>query len=164
MREATVAWWPGKIPAGYENDELMTAMDLLPTFAKLAGARAPTDRKIDGKDVSQVLFNRDVKTPHDRFFYHQANNLRAVRSGKWKLYKGPIGRGKKAKMQTLLFDLDSDIGEKKNVANANPMVVKRLTGYMNEFEEELGKGNKLTANCRPAGFAKNAKPLVPHKK
>ena len=164
MREATVAWWPGKIPAGHVNDELMTAMDLLPTFAKLSGAKAPTDRKIDGKDVSNVLMNRDVKTPHDRFFYHQANNLRAVRSGKWKLYKGPIGRGKNAKVQTMLFDLESDIGEKKDVAQANQKVVNRLMGYMNEIEKELGKGNNLTENCRPAGFVKNAKPLVPHKK
>lgn len=164
MREATVAWWPGKIPAGHVNDELMTAMDLLPTFAKLAGAKAPTDRKIDGKDVSEVLFNLDVKTPHDRFFYHQANNLRAVRSGKWKLYQGPVGRGKAARTQTLLFDLENDIGEKKSVAKDNPEVVKRLAGYMADFEKELGKGNKLTKNCRPAGMVHDAKPLVPHKK
>jgi arylsulfatase A-like enzyme len=44
MREATVAWWPGRIPAGYVCDELLTAMDLLPTFAELAGAQVPSDR------------------------------------------------------------------------------------------------------------------------
>ena len=49
MREPTVVRWPGKIPAGKPNDELMTTMDLLPTFAKLAGAEIPADRVIDGK-------------------------------------------------------------------------------------------------------------------
>ena len=48
MREPTVIRWPGKIPAGQDNDQLMTAMDLLPTFAKLAGAEVPSDRTIDG--------------------------------------------------------------------------------------------------------------------
>ncbi|MBG85480.1 MAG: arylsulfatase [Verrucomicrobiales bacterium] len=161
MREATVAWWPGKIPANHESAELVTAMDLLPTFAILAGAQAPTDREIDGKDISNVLLNRQGKSPHDRFFYHQANNLRAVRAGKWKLYVGPIGKRGEQKVQTTLFNLNADIGEKINRAAQHPHVVKRLRGYMNAFETELGKGNNLTKNCRPAGFVKNAKPLVP---
>ena len=55
MREPTVIRWPGKIPAGVVNDEVMTAMDLLPTFAKLAGAELPADRVIDGKDIWPVL-------------------------------------------------------------------------------------------------------------
>jgi hypothetical protein len=47
-REPTVVRWPGKILAAARNDKLMTAMNLLPTFAKLAGADVPTDRVIDG--------------------------------------------------------------------------------------------------------------------
>jgi len=43
MREPTVIRWPGKISSGGINDELMTTMDLLPTFAKLAGAALPAD-------------------------------------------------------------------------------------------------------------------------
>ena len=33
------------------RDELATALDVLPTFAKLAGAELPDDRVIDGRDV-----------------------------------------------------------------------------------------------------------------
>ncbi len=166
MREATVAWWPGTIPAGHTNDELITAMDLLPTFAKWSGAKVPNDRKIDGKDVSAVLTKPGTKTPHDRFFYHQANHLRAVRSGDWKLYIG-LGKrvkGKKPTTQTLLFNLQNDIGEKKNLAAMHPKIVQRLAGYMKEFEQELGRGDVLTKNCRPAGDVPNPKPLVPHRK
>ena len=78
MREPTVIRWPGKIPAGRTIDEIMSAMDLLPTFAKLAGAKIPTDRIIDGKDISAVL-RGEAKTPHERFFYHGGNTLRAVK-------------------------------------------------------------------------------------
>jgi arylsulfatase A-like enzyme len=42
FRVPTIFWWPGKIPAGTVSDELATTMDLLPTFAHLAGTTAPT--------------------------------------------------------------------------------------------------------------------------
>ncbi len=145
MREPTLAWWPTTIPAGSVCDEVATAMDLLPTFAKLAGARTPADRVIDGKDIMPLLSGTPgAKSPHDRFFYHQAGNLRAVRSGPWKLFRD----GK-------LYNLDKDVGESRNVAAKHPDVVKRLRGYMDAFEKEIGE------NSRPVGVAKNPRTLVP---
>ncbi|MBT4228221.1 MAG: sulfatase-like hydrolase/transferase [Verrucomicrobia bacterium] len=47
-----VVRWPGAIPAGTSSDAMVTSMDLLPTLVKLAGAKPPGDRKIDGKDIS----------------------------------------------------------------------------------------------------------------
>ncbi len=159
MREPTVAWWPGKIPAGTVNDELLTAMDLLPTLAKLSGAKVPDDRVIDGRDIWPVLSGQPgAKSPHDRFFYYRDNQLRAVRSGPWKLHlprKGPKGKGP---LPLALYHLGNDIGEKTNVAAEHPEVVKRLLGYVAEFKEELKTGS------RPAGRVENPKPLLPRKK
>ncbi len=145
VREPTIAWWPGKVPAGSVCKEIASTMDLLPTFAKWAGGKVPKDRVIDGKDVGDLFLGKPgAKTPHDRFFYHQADNLRAVRSGPWKLFRnGP------------LYNLDKDISEKKNVAAKHPEIVKRLTGYMNKFEQNIKK------NSRPIGKAKNPRTLVP---
>lgn len=145
MREPTVIRWPGKIPAGQDNAELMTAMDLLPTFAKLAGAEIPNDRVIDGKDIWPVLAGQ-AKTPHEAFFYHGGETLRAVRSGKWKLH---WNKGK----PTQLYDLDADIGEKKNLLGSEPEVTAKLTGLLKSFDEEVA------ANRRPAAFVENPKPL-----
>ena len=84
------------------------------------------------------------KTPHDRFFFNARNTLRAVRSGPWKLFlNGP------------LHNLDENLGETKNFASQRPGVVKRLKGYMAEFERDLKK------NSRPVGVAKDPKTLVP---
>ena len=146
MREPTVIRWPGKIPAGQDNDELMTAMDLLPTFAKLAGAEIPSDRTIDGKDVWPVLAG-EAKTPHEKFFYHGGNNLRAVRSGKWKLH---WNKGK----PTQLFNLEADIGEKTNLLKSEPEVAEQLLGYLRVFEKEIASDN------RPAAFVDNPVPLA----
>ena len=145
MREPTVVRWPDMIPAGKPNNELMTTMDLLPTFAKLAGAAIPSDRVIDGKNIWQTLIG-DAQTPHEAFFYHRGNTLQAVRSGKWKLH---TNKGK----ATQLYDLESDIGEKKNVIQSNPQVVERLKGYLSAF------ANDIAENSRPAAFVKNPKPL-----
>ena len=145
MRESTVIRWPGKIPAGKSNDELMTTMDLLPTFAKLASAKIPTDRAIDGKDIWPTLTG-EAATPHEAFFYHRGNSLNAVRSGKWKLH---ANNGK----PTQLYDLESDLGETKNVIKSNPNVVRSLNGHLKAFAKDIAD------NSRPAAFVKNPKPL-----
>lgn len=146
MREATVIRWPGKLPAGQVNDQLMTTMDLLPTFAKLAGAPIPSDRIIDGKDIWPVL-SGDAETPHEAFFYHKGNQLAAVRSGDWKLHID--ARGKPSE----LFNLASDVGEKSNVLKANPEIAKRLTTMLSAFAKDIANNN------RPAAFVDNPKPL-----
>ena len=146
VREPTVVRWPKKIPAGKDNDELMTAMDLLPTFAKLAGADIPTDRKIDGKDIGSTLVG-ESKTPHETYFYHQGNRLSAVRTGKWKLH---TNKGKPSQ----LYDLESDIGETNNVIKANPEVVKKLNGQLKAFAKDIAD------NSRPAAFVKDPIPLA----
>ncbi|MEC5128739.1 sulfatase [Verrucomicrobiales bacterium BCK34] len=143
MREPTVIRWPGRIPAGKDNDELMTTMDLLPTFAGLAGAKVPDDRDIDGVDVWPVLTG-DAETPHEAFFYYSANKLHAVRSGKWKLHWNKQGK------PAQLFDLEIDVAEKNNLLASEPEVVKRLSGLMQKFD------NNLAGKIRPAGYVKNA--------
>lgn len=152
MRVPAVIRWPGEIPPGTEIDELVTAMDLLPTFAKLAGAEIPNDRVIDGKDISSVLAG-DSKSPREFFFYYKSDTLAAVRSGKWKLHLNQSGPQKQAIKNATLYDLDEDISETSDVAEHNPMVVKRLFNAALEFD------NELTANIRPAGFATNPKIL-----
>jgi len=147
MREPTLAWWPGHVPAGAVCDEVASTMDLLPTVARLAGGKAPDDRVIDGKDIAPLLRDpANAKSPHETFFYHQGNNLRAVRAGKWKLHANGG-----------LYDLDADIGEQKNVAKQHPDVVKRLRGYLAECRKDLGNPK----NCRPVGTCQNPQYLVP---
>jgi arylsulfatase A len=147
MREPTVIWGPSFVPAGTKCDEIMTSMDILPTFAKWAGAgdRIPTDRTIDGCDILPLFTGElDATTPHDRFFYHQGDVLRAVRSGPWKLF-----------LAGQLYNLEDDIAEKKNVATDHPEIVERLSGYMQEFEVDLA------ANSRPVGIADSPRTLLP---
>ena len=170
MREPTIAWWPGKIPAGTSTDEICGMMDILPTLVKLAGGKAPSDRKIDGADIWPLLSGeKGAKTPHDVFYYYRGIKLEAVRSGPWKLRfasadAGAAGGKNKKKAPAAkdqLFNLDKDIGESTNVADANPEVVKRLHVLAEKMDSDLGV-NSIGPGCRPLGRVANAEPLIHH--
>ncbi|ANW97413.1 arylsulfatase [Wenyingzhuangia fucanilytica] len=146
MRMPTVVRWPGKIPAGTINNELLTAMDLLPTFASLAGGIIPNDRVIDGKDISLVLQGKS-KSPHKAFYYYSKERLEAVRVGQWKLRI--LG-----KSSPELYNLESDISEVNNLINQYPDVELKLRKLAVEFDKKLEK------NRRPHGVVENPKPLT----
>ncbi len=156
MREPTVAWWPGRIPAGSECDAVSGVIDLLPTAAALSGAKLPANQ-IDGKDISSLLFDpARAKSPHESYFYYKGNSLCAVRSGPWKLH---VFSGRKATKE--LYHLDRDIGEKINIAAEHPEVVEKLMGYIEAARRDLGDGEKWPGeNCRPVGTVENPKFLI----
>ena len=163
MRVPCIMRWPGKIPAGTVCREITTMMDVMPTVARFAGASAPTDRTIDGKDVADLLFAKPgAKSPHDAFFYYSGNRLNAVRSGPWKLkfqttLQEETEYGKIENPQTpiepKLFNLLVDPGEQKSVLKDHPDVVKRLTELADGARKDLGdeRAGVAGANVRPVG-------------
>jgi len=166
MREPCVVRWPGKIPPGTSSAEITSTLDLLPTFAKLAGAEPPADRIIDGRDIWPILSGRPgAKSPHEAFFYYQMDQLQAVRSGKWKLFV-PMESKKRnwgqpeGKTDLKLFDLAADIHEDHNVAEANPEVVRRLLALAEKAREDLGDVNRPGKGQRPAGWVDQPAPRL----
>jgi len=151
LREPCIMRWPGIIPAGMVCTEIATTMDFLPTFAKLAGTKPPSDRIIDGKDISSLMTNPSAKTPHKAFFYYFEGQLEAVRSGKWKLILAHK-RGKK-KTPTALYNLKDDISEQNDVSSSHPDVVQRLTALADKMRRDVGDvGTGITgSNVRPHG-------------
>ena len=93
IRVPTVMWGPGYIPAGAVTGEIATTMDLLPTFIAMAGAQLPSDRTLDGRDISPLMLGETgAKSPHEAFYYYRETHLYAVRSGQWKLVFPRPGR------------------------------------------------------------------------
>jgi len=138
MREPCIMRWPTRVPAGTECGEVCGTIDLLPTFAKLAGGEVPNGRVIDGKDIWPLMAgNKGAKSPHEAYYFYRGTRLESIRAGMWKL----VRKNKKAELYNLL----NDLSETKNLADQNPDVVKRLTAMMDKFD------SKLKANSRPAG-------------
>jgi len=166
MRIPLIARWPGKIAAATTCKELATMMDFLPTFARLAGTKPPSDRIIDGHDIWPLLSGQaGAKSPYDVFYYYQINRLYALRSGQWKLHL-PISdstrntRDRRPMNEQLLYDLESDIGESKNVAADHPDVVKRLLDLAERARQDLGDGDRPGKNVRPVGRFDHPEPRV----
>ena len=167
-RVPCVVRWPGRIPAGTTCDELTTTMDLLPTVANLIGAELPS-RKIDGKDISPLLFDEpEAQSPHEVIYCYYNRELHAVRDRRWKLhlphgYRTLAGRSggtggkpvpyEREKIGLSLFDLEAEIGETTNVAPEHPEVVQRLLAHAELAREALGDAltNRAGTEIRPAG-------------
>ena len=150
MRVPTIAWWPKEIPAGTASDGIAGMFDILPTFVKLGGGTLPTDRKLDGCDIWPLLSGKAyARSPHEVFYFYRGLKLEAIRTGPWKLH---IGRGE-------LYNLNADIGETKNIATANPDVVKRLQSLAESTKDDLGLDG-IGPGCRPLGRVTNPQPLI----
>lgn len=142
QRVPCVMWAPGRIPAGTTCDQLCGTIDLLPTIASLTKTPLPSDKKIDGLDISKLL-TTDDKTPRSEFVYYTSRgDIEGLRQGKHKLLvKGPRNkkRNPKAKAEVMLFDLDADLGEKNNLAESKPEVVAKLKARMLELDAQIAK-------------------------
>ena len=163
MREPTIAWWPGNIPAGTASDAISGMFDVLPTLVKLAGGQPPTDRKLDGGDLWPVLAGEaGAKSPHEVFYYYNGLKLEGVRSGPWKLRFAPVPKNAKppdAAHREQLYNLDSDIGESTDVAEANPGEVARLRALADAMKNDLGLDG-IGPGVRPLGRVTNPQPLI----
>lgn len=170
MRMPCIMRWPGKIPATAVNDALCSTMDLLPTFAAIAGAKMPV-HTIDGHDIRPLLFNaKSTASPwdDDGFFYYRVEQLQAVRSGDWKLYlpvttksSNPNAKRKSISTKLELYDVRHDVSEQHEVSAQHPDVVKSLTELAEKARVDLGDVDRSGTGQRAAGHVGKAVPLVP---
>jgi arylsulfatase A-like enzyme len=158
--------WSGTIPAGTVCNELATTMDLLPTFASLAGGKVPGDRIIDGHDIRSLMVGKKgAKSPYKVFYYYEADQLQAVRSGPWKLFV-PLKEfnqhphfKKGMGMQPLLFNVVKDTSSRYNVADKYPQIVNKLMALAEKGRQDLGDRGRAGANQRPLGKIENPIPV-----
>ncbi len=164
VRVPTLAWWPGRVPAGSVNDAVAATIDLLPTFVALAGGAVPTTPVIDGRDITPILLGQSKESAREAHYYFSGYDLQAVRQGRWKLALAPQsdGLGKNAAKTApglRLYDLDAEIGEQTDVAARHPEVVAKLKALADKMSAEIG--GRAPAARRPAGEVKAAKTLYP---
>ena len=144
MKVPTVAMWKNRIPQGIINNEVASQMDWFPTIANITGSSIPKGLVIDGLDISKVLTDKGNRKNSDLLFL-DGKQLQGYRSGQWKVklpYKG--FRGNKWKQfvkahDTLLFNLNTDPGEKNNLFEKYPEKAKEILKEMIEKYQDMGK-------------------------
>jgi len=128
--------WPGRVPQNAVSQEPVIVMDVLPTLCAATGAELPKDRAYDGRDLLPALQKRTSGPLHESLYWDGNEGKRAVRSGPWKLVDN------QGKLE--LFNLDSDLGEKNDLAAQEPGIVKRLKASFDAWRKNMppriGKG------------------------
>lgn len=130
MRVPCIARWPERVSPGLVSRAFASTLDLLPTFADLAGAKTPGDRVIDGQSVTALLQGAG-RDREQEFFFWDLEDLRAARFGRWKLHvstKNVVDqpRGVTKLDRPVLYDLLTDPSETTDVAEKNPDTVRDL--------------------------------------
>ena len=127
------ARWSGVIKPGSKCERATVHVDLFATCAEIAGANLPDDAAEDSFSWLPLFRGDDWAKPRAPVINHSAAGMFALRSGKWKLVAGNGSGGREAPKGKpfgkpyRLFDLSSDLGERNDLAKANPGLVEELT-------------------------------------
>lgn len=114
-----------RIPAGTVCNQLMSTIDLLPTFASITGKALPRGRKIDGVDASGLLTGKSKAVRNEFVHYTSRGEVGGIRQGKWKLL-AKKSRRKEQSGVLFLFDLEKDLSESQYLTENFLVVVKKL--------------------------------------
>ena len=132
--------WPGHIQPGTKITQIAAAIDLLPTFADLAGVPVVGDKPLDGVSLKPLLLGDAGDWPDRMIFSHWRGKV-SVRTQRHRL--GPAGG---------LFDMTADPGQLHDVASENPEVTKRLADARDKWSQELLLGLLDDDRAFPVGY------------
>jgi arylsulfatase len=170
MRSPCIVRWPGRTPAGSVCREPVISMDLLPTLARLIGAKAPS-LPIDGADILPLFEGRpEARTPHEALYFYAGEELQAVRSGDWKLhfahdYLTPAGPprtdGKPANFENMKPE-SMDVSGIRGIASRHGYKVERAAAALYDLRTDPGETQDLSAGHpeivrRLSAFAEKAR-------
>jgi arylsulfatase len=123
MRVPAIVRWPAKVRAGAVTNEMLAAVDWLPTLAAMADTAklVPKDRPIDGVDASAFLLGKSETTGRDSYMFFGIDG--ELMSIKWKIYKTIFRYTEAPAMEKpyiapqfpMIYDLTSDPHEDNNL-------------------------------------------------
>ena len=149
-----IARWPGKIPAGSVQSEVICLTDLPATIAALIDYPLPADAAEDSYDVRRALFGETIAKPlREATVHHGSQGWFGIRRGGWVLIDHPSGdnnRGRNAEpewfrrermakthdRQVELFNLQEDPAQRVNLAAAHPEKVEALQSLLERYRRE----------------------------
>jgi len=142
LRAPFIIRWPGKVPAGSVNNEIVHIVDMYTTLAHVGGAEVPKDRAIDGVDQLDFFLGKQATSNREGFPAYVADRLTAVKWRDWKMHlikqdsmydvpeKLPLPK---------IINLLTDLKEERDVAALNTWVAIPMVKIMGEFQASLQK-------------------------
>jgi arylsulfatase A-like enzyme len=135
IRLPFIVRWPARLAAGTTYSEMVSTLDLMPTFLAAAGAPAPEGRSLDGTDLLPFVTGERTGAPHDRLFWRSGPNG-AARAGRYKLLvAGAVVR---------LYDLETDPRETADLSAKKPELLAELHAAWKAWNAELSKTERTS--------------------
>jgi len=139
LRVPCIVSWPGRIGQNAVRNQMAASIDWMPTIAEYCGVKPP-DINIDGKSIAPMIESADAPSPHDVLHWETGKHW-AIRQGNWKLvHNGPATdyKGRKIpQVENFLSNMAEDVTETKNLAEAHPEIVKRLTSLHEQWLNDV---------------------------
>jgi arylsulfatase A-like enzyme len=129
VRVPFVMSWAGRLPAGRRFEHAISALDLAPTFLRLAGASDAQLAGLEGVDLWPLLTGRSEAAPHAALRWRFTISA-ALREGDWKLVRLPD-------RLPLLFNLRDDPAEQHDLALENLPRTKAMLARLGDWDVRL---------------------------
>jgi arylsulfatase len=166
LRAPAIIRWPDKVPAGVVSNEILAAVDWLPTLAGLVGAPnlVPKDRPIDGVDASAFMLGKSETTGRDSYMFFGTDG--ELMSIKWKIYKtvfrytdSPVSIEKPyVKPQfPMVYDLSSDPHEDNNLIYSDltvPWILVPNFKLIGEYQQSIQQYPNIKPGEEFTGYKK----------
>ena len=148
-RVPLIVKWPGKIKAGSVSNEVINQVDIMSTVAEIVGYKLNSEVAVDSYNILPVLKSETYKSPlREATIQNTKENMYAVRKGNYVLINASTGQytgapasyheksgypkpSKKGGPQ--LFDLSSDLSQKKDLAKEKPELVKEMQKLLERY-------------------------------
>lgn len=138
-----IARWPEAIAPGSVTDQTFCLTDLTATMAEITGYQLPDNGAEDSVSNLPIWDGSASGPVREAVVHHSINGSFSIRKGKWKLEMCPDSGGwsmpkprseEAAELPPIqLYDLSADIGEKVNVQDRHPAVVKELKELLTRY-------------------------------
>jgi len=111
IRVPFILKWPARLPSGKKMDELVTSLDICPTFIEAAGGKVSNEDKLTGVNILPFVTGQSDRAPHESLEWRFTVSA-AIREGDWKLIRLPD-------RLPMLYHLSDDISEQNDVSLQN---------------------------------------------
>lgn len=149
IRVPMIASLPGRIPAGKVSDEPVSGIDFYPTLCTYFGVEPTDPSKVDGEDLTDLLFHGKSLGERNLFWNFPSYNdpsdpakspRSALRRGDWKIIHRYEDDGYE------LYNLKEDIGESTDLSESHPEVLDKMRGQLQASYERFGAVKSLPPN------------------
>jgi N-acetylgalactosamine-6-sulfatase len=140
IRVPAILRWPGVLPMGVESDQPCMTFDFTASIAKLAGVKPPKERAWEGIDLVTHLAEQTPNVRRTLFWRKPRGDTvwMAVRQGEWKL----VVKREGDRQQAELFDLVSDVEEKRDLSAEHPETLEQLWKLYQQWERRVRENRR----------------------